>query len=167
MATLYEQVERIRTARDNLVRMRGRLESSAMPPDALPRHRDWVARETLAHVDEMLLYWMGEIERILAGTDEPIPFGRTATDLVRQLTVDRDRTLPASELYVRLDHSLERILRRLLEIDERQAARRGLHKQRGEMTVRQIVDVMLAGHIEEHARQIAAALDKEAAAAVR
>jgi hypothetical protein len=163
MATLIEQVERMRTARDNLVRMRNRIELSAPPPDELPRRREWVAREALAHIDEMLIYWLGEIERVLAGPIEPVPFGRPPTDLIRTLTIDRDRTLPVAELYTRLDHSLERVLRRLLELDERQASRKGLHKQRGEMTVKQIVEVMLAAHIEEHCRQIAVALDKEAA----
>jgi hypothetical protein len=161
MATLYAQVEKIRTARDNLVRARTRVELSAPPPDSLPRRREWVAREVLAHVDEMLPYWMGEIERILAGAVEPIPFGRQPNDLIRLMTVDRDRTLPVSELYGRLDHTLERVLRRLLELDDRQVARRGLHKVHGEMTVRQIVDVMIAGHMDEHAEQLSAALDRE------
>ena len=102
-------------------------------------------------------------ERVIAGPVEPVPFGREETDLIRLLTVDRDRTLPVSELYGRLDNSLERVLRRLLELDERQVARRGLHKKRGEMTVRQIVDTMLAGHIEEHCRQMATVLDAERA----
>ena len=164
MATLHAQVERMRTARDNLVRMRNRIDLSAPPPDDLPRRREWVAREVLAHTVEMLPYWLGEIERVIAGPIEPVPFGRTPADLVRMLTVDRDRTLPMFELYARLDNSLERVLRRLLELDERQAGRRGLHKSRGEMTVRQIVDVMLADHIEEHCKQLAAALDVEAAA---
>jgi hypothetical protein len=164
MATLHAQVERMRTARDNLVRMRSRIDLSAPPPDDLPRRREWVAREVLAHTVEMLPYWLGEIERVIAGPMEPVPFGRTPADLVRMLTVDRDRTLPMFELYARLDNSLERVLRRLLELDERQAARRGLHKTRGEMTVRQVVDVMLADHIEEHCGQLAAALDAEAAA---
>ena len=164
MATLHAQVERMRTARDNLVRMRSRIDLSAPPPDDLPRRRELVAREVLAHTVEMLPYWLGEIERVIAGPIEPVPFGRTPADLVRMLTVDRDRTLPMFELYARLDNSLERVLRRLLELDERQAARRGLHKSRGEMTVRQIVDVMLADHIEEHCKQLAAALDVEAAA---
>jgi hypothetical protein len=159
MATLHAQVEKMRTARDNLVRMRSRVEMGAAPPDDLPRRRDWVDREILAHIDEMLPYWLGEIERVIAGTIEPVPFGREQTDLIRVLTVDRDRTLPVYELYARLDNSLERVLRRLLELDERQAARRGLHKQRGEMTVKQIVDTMLADHIEEHCKQMAAALD--------
>ena len=149
----------MRTARDNLVRLRNRVELSGPPPDELPRRREWVDREILAHIDEMLPYWLGEIERVLVGSVEPVPFGREPTDLVRILTVDRDRTLPVAELYARLDNSLERVLRRLLELDERQVARRGLHKRRGEMTVKQIVDTMLAGHIEEHCTQMAAALD--------
>jgi hypothetical protein len=143
--------------------MRSRLELSALPPDDLPRRREWVGREVIAHIDEMLAYWLGEIERVIAGPVEPVPFGREETDLIRLLTVDRDRTLPVSELYGRLDNSLERVLRRLLELDERQVARRGLHKKRGEMTVRQIVDTMLAGHIEEHCRQMATVLDAERA----
>jgi hypothetical protein len=159
MATLYAQVERLRTARDNLVRMRSRVEMGPLPPDDLPRRRDWVDREILAHIDEMLPFWMGEIERVLVGAVEPVPFGREETDLIRILTVDRDRSLPVSELYGRLDSSLERVLRRLLELDDRQVSRRGLHKKRGEMTVRQIVDTMLASHIEEHCAQMAAALD--------
>jgi hypothetical protein len=163
MATLHAQVERMRTARDKLVRMRSRIELSALPPEDLPRRREWVAREVLAHIVEMIPYWQGEIERVIAGPVEPVPFGRAPTDLIRQLTVDRDRMLPIAELYARLDNSLERVLRRLLELDERQAARRGLHKPRGEMTVRQIVDVMLAAHIEEHCVQLAAALDAEGA----
>ena len=163
MATLYTQVERLRTARDNLVRMRNRVELSGLPPDDLPRRREWVDREILAHIDEMIPFWLGEIERVLVGPVEPVPFGRESTDLIRILTVDRDRTLPVAELYARLDNSLERVLRRLLELDERQVARRGLHKQRGDMTVKQIVDTMLAGHLEEHCQQMSAALEAKRA----
>ena len=104
-------------------------------PDELPRGRDWVAREVPAHVDEMP-YWMGEIERMMAGPIEPVPFGREPTDLIRLLTIDRDRTLPISELYARLDYSLERVVRRLLELDVAAGLPARLHKQRGEMTIR-------------------------------
>ena len=62
------------------------------------------------------------------------------------------------ELYARLDFHLERVVRRLLELDDRQCARRGSDRKRGDMTIRQIVDEMLAGHIEEHCTQMAASL---------
>jgi hypothetical protein len=158
MATLYPEVERLRVARDRLVRLRTKVEMSPPPPEDLPRSREWVARETLAHIDEMLPYWMGEIERILAAPAEQVPFGRVPSDLIRLLTVDRDRSLPVSELYARLDFHLERVVRRLLELDDRQCARRGSDRKRGDMTIRQIVDEMLAGHIEEHCTQMAASL---------
>jgi hypothetical protein len=158
MPTLYPEVERLRVARDRLVRLRTKVEMSPPAPEDPARGRDWVAREVLAHVVEMLPYWLGEIERVLAGPVEPVPFGRLPSDLIRMLTVDRDRSLPVSELYIRLDNSLERVVRRLLELDDRQCARRGMHKTRGEMTVRQMADVMLAAHIEEHCDQMAEAL---------
>ena len=164
MATLHPQVERLRIARDRLVRLRGKVEMTEPAPDELPRSREWVARETLAHIDEMLPYWLGEIERVLAGPTEPVPFGRNPNDLIRLMTIDRDRTLPVGELYVRLDAGLDRVVRRLLDLDDRQCARRGLHGGRGEMTVQQIVEVMLAGHIEEHCEQLAASLEPQAAA---
>ena len=161
MATLHPQVERLRRSRDRLVRLRAKLESSEPAPDEPPRQRDWVARETLAHIDEMLPYWIGEIERVLAGPAEPVPFGRDPNDLLRVMTVDRDRTLPAAEMYGRLDAGLDRVVRRLLELDDRQCARRGLHARRGEMTVREIVEVMLVGHIEEHCEQLSASLEQQ------
>ena len=169
MSTLHPQVERLRQARDRLVRLRGRVEITEPAPEELPRSREWVARETLAHIDEMLPYWLGEIERVVAGTKDagakdPVPFGRTSNDLIRLLTVDRDRTLPVGELYARMDAGLDRVVRRLIEYDDRQCAKRGLHPQRGEMTVQQIVEVMLAGHIEEHCEQLTVSLDPGIAA---
>lgn len=160
MAILNSEVERIRAARDRLARMRSKVELGPPPPDEIPRNRDWVAREILAHIDEMLPYWLGEIERILAGPVEPVPFGRIQGDLIRVMLVDRDRTLPVSELYARLDIEAERVTRRLGHLDERQCDRRGIGKQHGEMTVREIADQMLAGHLEEHCEQLAAVLDQ-------
>ena len=163
MSTLRPEVERIRVARDRIVKLRTRLELSAPPPEEIPRQREWVAREVLAHVDEMLPYWLGEIERILAGRSEPVPFGRIQSDLLRILTVDRDRTLPASELYARLDQGVDRVTRRLLDLDETQCGRRGINKQRGEMSIREIVETMLAEHLEDHCEQMSAALDSHPA----
>ncbi len=160
MPTLRQDVERLQNGRDQLVRMRSRVEASEPPPGERPRGREWVPREILAHIDEMLPYWLGEVERVLAGGPDPVPFGRVATDPIRTMTVDRDRTLPVSELYARLDGAVERVVRRLIELDDRQAAKLGLHPKRGEMTVEQIVDAFLASHIEEHCEQLAKEIEK-------
>ena len=61
----------------------------------------WGPREVLAHCEEMLPYWMGEIERIMDGP-EPAPYGRIQEDAVRIGIIERDRSLPIRELIARI-----------------------------------------------------------------
>jgi hypothetical protein len=118
----------------------------------------WGPMELLAHVAEMLPYWLGEIERILAGPRWPVPFGRVGSDPVRIALIGRDRTLPTEELFVRIDAWLERWDHRLATLGPDQLARVGLHPTRGEMTVEAIVERMVVHHLDEHADQLEAIL---------
>jgi hypothetical protein len=143
-----------------MIRLRGAVEATPLPPDEPATAHPWVPREILAHADEMLPYWMGEVERVLAGRNEPVPFGRTAQDEIRTMTVDRDRSVPVAELYSRLASSVERVVPRLLQIDDTSCSRRGLHPTLGEMPVLEIVERFMSGHLEEHCRQLEEALGK-------
>ena len=116
----------------------------------------WGPPETLAHVAEMLPFWLGEIERVLDGHDGPVPFGRVATDQIRLLVLERDRSLPPRELFARVANATARIARRLPELSTDDAERRGLHPRLGEMTVEAIVDRLTVSHLEEHAAQLEA-----------
>jgi hypothetical protein len=123
----------------------------------------WGPPETLAHVAEMLPFWLGEIERILAGPGEPVPFGRVATDQLRLLVLERDRSLPPRELFDRIALGAERVERRLASLSAAEAGRRGLHPTRGELTVETIAERFIVAHLEEHADQLAAVVDGGAA----
>jgi hypothetical protein len=123
----------------------------------------WGPREALAHIEEMLSFWLGEIERILegsaaaaAGADgaRPVPFGRIAADTVRLANIERGRTLPLRELYARIEDSSERVHGRLAELGPEEAQRQGLHPRQGAMTIEQIVDRYIVGHLEEHVAQL-------------
>ncbi len=114
----------------------------------------WGPPETLAHVSEMLPFWLGEIERVLDGAPEPVPFGRVATDQLRLLVIERDRSLPLRELFARVEDGSARVARRLRELGPAQAARRGLHPRLGEMTVEAIAERFIVSHLEEHAEQL-------------
>jgi len=97
---------------------------------------EWGPTEVLAHVAEMLPYWLGEMERVIAGTDGhggggPTAFGRTATDDVRRLTVARDATLPPRELFDRIAAALQRYRWRLPELKPAEIAKSGTHPTRG------------------------------------
>lgn len=154
---------RLEAAGQRLDRLRSGIDSGAPWPLAERFDHDpeasWGPMELLAHVAEMLPYWLGEIERILAAAPGPTPFGRVGTDPVRIALIGRDRTLPTDELYTRIDSWLERWAHRLATLSPSQLATVGLHPTRGEMTVAAIVERMIVSHLGEHADQLEAILD--------
>lgn len=134
---------------------------SPWPLAAIFDHSDeahWGPPEILAHLAEMVPYWLGEIERVLAGAPEPVPFGRIATDTTRLAVLTRDRSLPPRELYDRTVSDLERLARRWATLTPTDLARRGLHPRVGEMTVSAIADRFIVGHLAEHVVQLEALL---------
>lgn len=115
----------------------------------------WGPPEVLAHVDEMLPYWLGELARVLeAPPDEPASFGRVATDDVRIALIGRDRTVPLSELFDRAASEAERAARRIDALDATAFDRIGRHPTRGDLDVNAFLERFLVGHLEEHVRQL-------------
>jgi DinB family protein len=127
----------------------------------------WGPPETLAHVAEMLPFWLGEIERLVDGTGEPVPFGRVATDQIRLLVLERDRSLPPRELFARIAADADRVARRLKTLTAVDTSRRGIHPRRGEMTVEELAERFLVSHLEEHAEQLATVLAERPSRAAR
>ena len=155
-------LDRLRAASAGLLATRPAVEAGAPWPLAATIDNSdeahWGPPEVLAHLAEMATYWTGEIERVLAGAPEPVPFGRMATDPVRLAVLERDRSLPPRELYDRTTSALERLERRLAELTPADLARRGLHPRLGEMTVAQIPERFVATHLAEHVAQLEALL---------
>jgi len=115
---------------------------------------EWGPPEVLAHTSEMLQYWLGEIERVIAGSPEPVPFGRVATDPLRTLTIERDRALPTGELISRIQSSVGRYAARLPQLSAADWQKRGLHPRLGEMTVEAMLERFVVSHLAEHAVQL-------------
>jgi len=141
MTALQTEIARLENSAANLLGLRGEVEARAPWPLAdawgVEPEASWGPPELLAHAEEYLRYWMGEIERVLAGDGTaPVPFGRVATDTIRLGVIGRDRSLPLDEL------------------SEDEAAAKGLHPTRGEMTVREMLEPFLVGHTEGHVTQL-------------
>ncbi|HEX6868002.1 MAG TPA: DinB family protein, partial [Candidatus Limnocylindrales bacterium] len=95
----------------------------------------WGPREVLAHLVEMLPFWLGELERVVDGDGAtPVPFGRIADDTVRIGMIGRERTLPMRVLVARLDAGITAWMERLPGLTDADRARVGLHPRLGEMT---------------------------------
>jgi hypothetical protein len=159
MGALASQVERLRTATDDLLAFTP--EIAAREPWPLAElygpepEASWGPPELLAHVEEFLPYWMGEIERVLAApADAPAAFGRIATDPLRIGVIGRDRSLPVRELVARIQAEGRRVADRLDELTEAEAARTGSHPARGVLTVRAMLEPFLVGHMEGHVVQL-------------
>jgi hypothetical protein len=116
----------------------------------------WGPREVLAHVAEMLPYWLGEIELILdgAGGAEPRGFGRLEDDPARVVIISRDRQFPARELLSRVDGEARRVARRFRVLSDDDAATLGRHVTRGDLAVRDIAEKLIVGHLEGHVSQL-------------
>ena len=119
----------------------------------------WGPSEVLAHVTEMLPYWLGEVERVLAGSRSPVPFGRVATDAVRIALIGRDRTVPLRELFDRVETDVARYERRLSGLTAADLARQGLHPARGAMSVGDMLERLVIEHLAEHCAQLRALLE--------
>lgn len=115
----------------------------------------WGPREILAHLAEMLPYWLGEAERLIDMTGGPEPFGRDATNDVRLAIIERDRTLPVRELVARAAAGIERWQRRWPELDPAARSRRGLHPALGEISVTDVATRFAARHLQDHLDQLA------------
>jgi len=120
----------------------------------------WGPRELLAHVAEMLPYWLGELERILDGElgGEPVPFGRVSDDPVRIGYIERDRTLPLRVLFGRIDTGLRDWSERLPALTEEDRGRQGRHSRLGDMPAPAVAERFVIGHAEEHVTQLEAIL---------
>lgn len=121
----------------------------------------WGPREVLAHLVEMLPFWLGELERVVDGDGStPVPFGRIADDTVRIGMIGRERTLPMRVLFARLDAGIAEWRRRLTELTDTDRAKVGVHLRLGEMPVGRIADRFVVGHLEDHVAQLEAILDR-------
>jgi hypothetical protein len=147
--------------RDRLAAAAGRIRAAAplLPDEALtdpdPETGErWDRRQVLAHVAEMLPYWVEQVELVAAG--DQVPFGRARSNPERIAAIERDRREDPSRLLDRVDEGLGAVLVLLDRLDDDALAHSGRHQVLGEMTVAAIVDRFLVDHLEEHADQLEA-----------
>lgn len=171
MPILASQADRLDAAVGAIVALQPRVEAAAPWPLAelygTEAEASWGPPELLAHVEEMLPFWLGEVERILdgstGGSDAPVPFGRVATDTIRIGVIGRDRTVPLRELFARVRADGARVATRMRQLSDADAARRGRHQTRGEFTVAELFERFVTSHLEEHVVQLRAILDARGA----
>jgi hypothetical protein len=116
---------------------------------------EWGPPEVLGHVDEMLSYWVDELERVVAGDPAgPVAFGRVATDTSRLDRIDAERRRPMTEILDGIGAGLGRANAFVGRLGPEDLARVGVHKTRGEISVAESIDRFLTTHLADHLAQL-------------
>ena len=135
-----------------------------VPPellDQLPREGEWSIHELTAHSAEIFHYWAVQVAQLKRQPGQP--FGRTIADTERIGFIEAHKQDPLPSLIALMkDGAAEaaQVLRTFSDEEWRTVT--GLHSARGEMDMDFISNLFLAGHAEEHLRQL-----EETLAAVR
>jgi hypothetical protein len=153
--TAEERIARIERAVEQLL-----ADVSDLPDEALYREPDdgeWTIMSTLAHVTEILPYWAHQAEAINRAPGQP--FGRPLDDpgRVGPIATHGNDSLEAATGAIRA--SADECIRTLRALPADGWTKSGMHPTRGPMTVEELVDSFLAGHVEAHVRQVNEALD--------
>jgi hypothetical protein len=116
----------------------------------------WDRGQVWAHMSEFIPYWIGQAGPVLRGkpSGEPVPFGRTHGDPVRVGAIERDRREPVSLLWADTRAGFDSLRAFVGGLESGQWEIRGLHPTRGAITVDDLVERFLVGHLEEHADQL-------------
>jgi hypothetical protein len=116
----------------------------------------WDRGQVWAHLSEFIPYWIEQARPLInqQPSSEPGRFGRTRSDPERIGAIERDRREPVPQLWAttREDIALLRTFLAGLSPDQWRAV--GLHPTRGVMSVAQITEEFLVGHVEQHADQL-------------
>lgn len=122
-----------------------------------PGAKEWSAMQVLGHVVEMIPYWMSHCRALIAAT-EPPRFGRTPDAPERLAGVERGAAAEPEELLRLLHKEVQAAARSIRQMTAAERGKKGIHNKRGEITVADIVEVMIVAHAEEHVAQVRAAL---------
>jgi hypothetical protein len=130
-------------------------EISSADPESGER---WDRGQVWAHLSEFIPYWIQQAGPVLSGqpSGEPVPFGRTKKDPERIGAIERSRRESVDVLWAETNADIAQLRGFLAQMEPDQWDIRGLHPSRGTMTVDQLVEDFLVGHLEEHADQLEA-----------
>jgi hypothetical protein len=157
MSTPDEFLERVRVVEARLAAVAATEPAPGALTDADPSSGErWDRGQVWAHVAEFIPYWIAQSRPVIGGqrSGEPVRFGRTHSDPERIGAIERDRREPVTELWAATREHIVLLRTFLGELTPDQWQAVGEHATRGAMSMSQITEEFLVGHLEQHADQL-------------
>lgn len=124
-----------------------------------PDDGEWSVGQLAAHCSEIYPYWAKQISALRQNPGKP--FGRVATDAERIQYVDDHKNDTLETLVAAIQRGAAEAAAALRSYsDDEWRAVTGIHSARGEMDMDFIANLFLAGHAEEHVKQLDETLAK-------
>jgi len=123
----------------------------------------WEAGQVWAHLAEFPPYWAAQLQLVVdgwlgqdlaEGPREAVRFGRTKADAERIAAIERDRHVDPPALLARVTREIASLADQLDGLSAAAWQALGAHPRLGEMSVPQIVEEFVVGHLEEHVDQL-------------
>ena len=146
LETVYEQLE-ILLRQTNLTQ---RLRSA-------PSTQDWSAMQVIAHLAEMIPYWLHACDTLMAAIQPP-NFGRSLEAPERLAGVEHGAAQTPDALLSSLKREVLAAAQIIRRMSADQRSQKGIHIRNGEMTVADIVEILIVAHAETHLAQVQLAL---------
>jgi len=123
-----------------------------------PGENEWSAMQTLGHVTEMIPYWLSHCRTLVAAAGAPPEFGRTPGSPERLAGVAHGATSEPRALLDQLRREVRAAASAIRGLSAAERSKRGRNRERGEMTVADVIESFVVRHAEDHLGQVTAAL---------
>lgn len=115
----------------------------------------WTAAQVWGHLSEFPAYWTAALRRIIAApVGAPAGYGRTLGDPSRLAPLVEAGGISLDDRWAACRAGIAEARALIATLSGDDWDRVGVHVVKGPQTVGQIVEVTLAGHLEEHADQL-------------
>jgi DinB superfamily len=147
MSQIAELLERFRRGPELLA---SALTGAAGPEvDYKPAPEKWSVRQIMAHLSDAEIVAVERFRRVIAEDDAPLT-GYDEKAWANKLDYNRRKPSQSLETFRRIRTENYELLK---ELPEETFERKGVHSERGEMTLVQLLEIY-ARHAEKHAEQI-------------
>jgi hypothetical protein len=121
---------------------------------AVPKENEWSAMQIMGHMVEMIPHWMGAIDQLISSNTVSPQFGRDLSDAGRLQGVEAGVLKTPDEMINRLGYEMDLAVDAIRNMTEIQRGRIGVHVKYGEMSVADLIELLIVAHAEEHLEQI-------------
>lgn len=150
---LKDAPDRLRAAAERLRAAAADVDQSRRTGADPATGEQWESGQVLSHCAEMIPYWVGEIEGLVAAGGDA-PFGRVKSDPDRIDGIAAGRFDDPGQLLDAVDHGVAAVERLLERLSAEQLQLVGRHSTLGSMSVTEVVQEFLVDHLEQHADQL-------------